>query len=310
MAEAAAAHLVQFYSDTEHLASSLSSLFAGPLQRGETVVVVAQDDHREALDAALCDAGVDLAAEYRSGRYLPLDATDALAGFMTAEGPDEERFRAGVGSAVLEARRRTGSVHAYGEMVGILAARGDLVAALELEDLWTRLLDRHPFQLLCGYPREVIGESAAFDGICALHDAVLVTREPAEPALSATVDLPPGADAAAAALRAAREVLAGWGVRDAACIADAGLVASELVTLGGRQGSRRVRLGLALEGEHVVVSVTDDAAPAGQPPTHDDLAQSGRLFSVLSSLAPSWGVQSLPHGRRLWARLPACGAGG
>ena len=306
---AAAAHLVQFYADSERLASSLSSLFADPLRRGETVVVVAQEAHREALDVALGDAGVDLASEYRSGRYLPLDAAETLAALMTVEGPDEERFRATVGSTVLDARRRTGSVHAYGEMVGVLAARGDLVAAFELEDLWTRLLDRHRFQLLCGYPRDVVGENAAFDGICARHDAVVVAREPVDPVLSATVDLPPGPDAAATARRAVHQVLSGWGFRDADDLAGSGLVAAELVTVAGRQGSRQVRLGLSLEGGHLVVSATDATASARTPPAQDDLAESAQLFSVLSSIAPSWGGQSLPEGRRVWARLPMSGGG-
>src|SRR5918911_410499 len=230
MAGAAPAHLVQFYSDTERLAASLGSLYAEPLLRGETVVVVAGKEHRQALDEALDDAGVNLNAEYRSGRYLPIDADDALAGFMTTTGPDDARFRSTVGSAVLDARWRTGSVHAYGEMVGVLAARGDLVAALELETLWSQLLDEHPFRLLCGYPREVVGDgSPVFDRICGTHEAVIINREPTELTLSATVDVPLGPDAPSTARRAARDLLSAWGVPDAAEM-DAAAVVSELVT--------------------------------------------------------------------------------
>jgi hypothetical protein len=304
MAGAAPAHLVQFYSDTERLVESLSSLYAEPLLRGETVVVVAAREHQQALDSALDEAGVNLAAEYRSGRYLPIDSDQALAGFMTATGPDAELFRSTVGSAVLDARRRTGAVHAYGEMVGLLATRGDLVAALELEALWSRLLDEHPFQLLCGYPRDVVGEgNSVFDGICGAHDAVIITREPTELRLSATVDLPLGPDAASTACRAARELLSAWGLPDAAGELDAGVVVGELVTAAGRGGSRRVTLKLGLDGEHVVVSVTGGVAPPPQGPNHADLTETGRLFSVLSGAAQSWGVQTEPDGRRLWARL-------
>jgi MEDS: MEthanogen/methylotroph, DcmR Sensory domain len=304
MAGAAASHLVQFYTDAERLAAGLSSLFADPLRRGETVVVVAQGDHRDALDTALDDAGVDLAAEYRSGRYLTVDADEALARFMTTTGPDAERFRSTVGSMVLDARWRTGSVHAYGEMVGILAAQGDLIGALELENLWNQLIHEHPFRLLCGYPRDVVVETAAFDGICAAHASVVVPREAGEPALSATVDLPLGPNAAKTARRAAREVLSAWGLTDAAGLVDASAVVSELVTAGGRRGARRVHLGLGIEGDHIVISVTDGVPPSRRRHTEEDLPEAGRLFSVLSILAQSWGVQSLPDTSRLWARVP------
>jgi hypothetical protein len=304
MAGAAPAHLVQFYSDTERLAESLSSLYAEPLLRGETVVVVAGKEHRQALDDALDGAGVNLTAEYRSGRYLPIDAEDALAGFMTTTGPDEARFRSTVGSAVLTARWRTGSVHAYGEMVGVLAARGDLAAALELEALWIRLIHEHPFRLLCGYPRAVVGDAnPVFDGICGVHEAVIVTREPTDLTLSASVDLPLGPEAASTARRAACELLTAWGIPDVAGHADAAVVVSELVTAAGRGDSRQVTLRLGLDGDHVVVSVTEAVSSPSAAPKGGDLSEAGRLFSVLSALAQSWGVQTHPDGRRLWARL-------
>jgi MEDS: MEthanogen/methylotroph, DcmR Sensory domain len=304
MAGEAPAHLVQFYSDTAGLAESLSSLYAEPLMRGETVVVVAGQEHRQALDDALDDAGVNLTAEYRSGRYLPIDADEALARFMTPNGPDAERFRSTVGSAVLDARWRTGSVHAYGEMVGILAARGDLVAALELETLWSRLIEQHPFRLVCGYPREIVGDdNPVFDSICGAHDAVIITREPTDLALSAAVDLPLGPDAAPTASRAARELLSAWGVPDGAAEADAAIVASELVAAAARGGSRRVTLKLGLDGGHVVISVAGGVQATAQAASDSDLTEAGRLFSVLSTLAQSWGVQTQPDGRRLWARL-------
>ena len=44
---------------------------------------LARTSIRDALDSALADAGVNLAAEYRSGRYLPVDAEEALGHFMT-----------------------------------------------------------------------------------------------------------------------------------------------------------------------------------------------------------------------------------
>jgi hypothetical protein len=299
-----ATHLVEFYSEPQRLAESLGSIFADPLMRGEAVVVVAGRDHRDALDSALSDAGVNLAAEYRSGRYLSLDATQAIDAFMTPVGPDPDLFQSAIGSTIEDARRRTGSVNAYGEMVGVLAERGDLAAALALEALWDGLLQRHPFRLLCGYPREIVGNvSTAFDSICAAHDAVLVSRESTEPGLTATLDLPLGPNAAATARRAVREVLAAWG-RDDRALADADLVVRELVGAAVRTTWTRVSLGLTLD-DGVVLSVTDGE---NRPPPHvpeADLTAAGRSFALLTSVAQAWGIESLPTGTKIWARLRA-----
>src|SRR4051812_18275926 len=112
MTAVAAGHLVQFYEDGDRLAQSLTTVLADPLMRGETVVVVAAADHRNALDSALADAGVNLTAERRSGRYVSIDVDEAMASFMTRTGPDHDLFRSAVGSTIEEGRRRTGTVHA------------------------------------------------------------------------------------------------------------------------------------------------------------------------------------------------------
>jgi hypothetical protein len=300
-----ATHLVQFYSGAEQLAEGLSSLFADSLMRGEAVVVVAAPDHRDALDSALSDAGVNLATECRSGRYIPLDAEEALGKFMTPAGPDRELFRSTIGRTIERARRHTGSVNAYGEMVGVLAERDDLAAALELETLWHEVLQRQPLRLLCGYPRDVVGDvSPAFDSICATHDGVLVSRAPTEPPFSATLDLPLVPNAAAAARRAARDVLSAWPTVDSTTLADAGLVVSELVGAAARRTSTRVSLALALDDGQVLIAVTD---AEGRRPSHvpeSDLAAGGRSFAVLTRVAQSWGVESLGERTRIWAKLP------
>jgi hypothetical protein len=301
----AATHLVQFYSGAQQLAQGLSSLFAESLMRGEAVVVVAAHDHRDALDSALSDAGVDLATEYRSRRYIALDADEALDKFMTPSGPDPDLFRSVVARTIERARRHTGSVNAYGEMVGVLAERGDLAAALELETLWHEVLRRQPMRLLCGYPREIVGDvSPAFDDICAAHDGVLVRRQPTEPSLSATLDLPLGPTAAAAARRATRDVLSAWPGVGSTTLADAGLVVTELVGAAARAASARVSLALALEDGQVLIAVTD---AAGRRPSHvpeADLAGAGRSFGVLTRLAQAWGVECAAEGTRIWAKLP------
>jgi hypothetical protein len=302
---APAAHLVHFYSSPEGLATSLSSFFAEPLKRGESVVVVLRPEHRAALEKALAEAGVDMAAEVRARRYQAFDVTEALDAIVTETGLSPELFRVGPRAIVLEARRRTGSVHVYGEMIGALVERGDIVTAFELEELWSELLRDHPLRLFCGYPRDVLSGDLAgvVDGIASAHDALVAVRGAPEPGLSAAVDLPVGPTTAARARRTVSEVLGAWGVAHGARLHDAAAVVDELVHAAVRRGATTISLTLAGERDHVVVTVTAGAAAAADEGQVDH-AEAGRSFAVIGELAQAWGVERLPDGNRMWARLP------
>ena len=304
---APAAHLVHFYSTPDGLAASLCSFFAEPLKRGESVIVVMRPEHRVALDAALKAAGVDLAAEVRAGRYQALDVTETLDSILTEDGLSPELFRVGPRALVLEARRRAGAVHVYGEMIGTLLSRGDVVTAFELESLLSEFIREHPFRLLCGYPRDVLeGDLAGvIDGVASVHDAFVAVRGAMLPGLTAAVDLPIGADTGAHARRTVSEVLEAWGIAEGDWLDDAMAVVDELVSAAVLRGAPTIALALVGERDHVVVTVTG-SAPTGdeEPWAHAEAqAEAGRSFAVLASLAQAWGVERLPDGSRMWARL-------
>ncbi len=298
-----AAHLVHFYSSPEGLATSLSSFFAEPLNRGESVVVVLRPEHRAALEKALAAAGVDMAAEVRARRYQAFDVTEALDAIMTDTGLSHELFRVGPRALVLDARRRTGTVHVYGEMIGTLVERGDVVTAFELEELWSALVREHPFRLFCGYPRDVLSGDLAgvLDGVASAHDALVAVRGALVPGLTAAVDLPVGPATAVCARRTVTEVLGAWGMAEGARLHDATAVVDELVHAAVRRGAATISLALAGEQGHVVVTVT--GGPGAADHGHVDHAEAGRSFAVIGELAQAWGVERLPEGNRMWARL-------
>jgi hypothetical protein len=299
-----AAHLVHFYATPEGLAQSLVGFFAEPLRRGESVVVVARHEHRRALDAALKAAGVDLAAELRSGRYLSLDVEETLASFLDDGRPTQELFDLRAKPLVVDAKRRTGQVHMYGEMISTLVGRGDIVAAMQLEDMWGAFLRHTPFPLVCGYPREVLeGDLAGVvDGVASVHDAFVTARATARRTPGALVDLPPGSSASTTARAHVRDVLKAWGTTDADLLDDAAVVVSELVGTAVRQGARRVTLSLAFEAGDVVVSLLD-SEDTGLVAAEEDLSDLGRSVAVLGAMAAGWGVERGPEGTRVWARL-------
>jgi anti-sigma regulatory factor (Ser/Thr protein kinase) len=292
------AHLVQFYDSDDGLGTTVSGFLAVPLLRGDAAVVIASIAHREVIAAQLSLTGIDVDTLRSTGRYVELDAAGTLAALMGQDGPDEQRFLDHVGTTVVEAVRRFGALTAYGEMVGLLAAEGRLVAALQLEQLWSRLMNDTRFRLLCGYPDHTLEADVARQSVCAAHDAVTETA-----ALSAAIDLPVGPEAASLARHAAISVCQAWGVTDLAWIDDAGLVVAELVGNAIRHASSSLALGLDVHGNRITVSVTDGSAALPVPRERDELAEGGRGVAIIHALCDRWGVERHPGAKRVWAQL-------
>ena len=314
MAVLPAAHLVHFYSTSEGLAQSLTGFFAEPLKRGESVIIVARPEHRKAFEAALRDAGVDLTAEIRAGRYVSLDVNETLDSFLVDGRPNRELFDTLAPAMVHGAKRRTGNVHVYGEMIAALVDRGDIVGAMEFEAMWGELVRESPFPLICGYPREMLeGDLATvIDGVSSVHDAFLATRSPARRQSAAVVDIALGPDAARLARRHLRDLLTTWGSADAESLDDAAIVVSELVGTAARQGSRRVNLNVTFDDAGVLLSLLDVGPrrkPARGTDPEDYMVDAGRAFTILAVLAAGWGIEQTGDGTRFWARLRLRSAG-
>jgi len=113
---------------------------------GQRVLVVLTPDHRAAVDTALDGLGVDLAKARRDGSFVTLEAGHTLASFLVDGHSDPGAFRDGVGRMVAAAGEDGSTVRVFGEMVGLLWDRGDVLAALELEELWNDLAEDHRFR--------------------------------------------------------------------------------------------------------------------------------------------------------------------
>jgi len=71
-----------FYSDDRQLLNHLSRFIAAALNAGNGAVVVATRGHQESLVQSLEASGVDVAAALKQGRYIVVDAADALSSCM------------------------------------------------------------------------------------------------------------------------------------------------------------------------------------------------------------------------------------
>lgn len=161
----AAEHAVNFYDSDVEMVGRLTSYVVDGLARGETCIVIATDAHRQALRQRLVLAGV---AASGTGRLIDLDAESVLAGLLRDGRPDPDAFDLALGRLVEGLQRGGVPTRAFGEMVGLLTARGEIDAALELEELWNGLQARFGFPLLCAYPVGSVAE-AWRQRVCETH---------------------------------------------------------------------------------------------------------------------------------------------
>ncbi len=296
------AHQLVLHDDEAPLAVAVCSFLAAPLLRGEAVVVVATPAHRQRFAEALAAGGADLVAARAAGRYVELDAAATLASFLTDEGPSEELFCAHVVAPVASLAARFGAVSAYGEMVGLLATAGQLVAALELEGLWAEAMAQLPLRLLCGYPAGSLAEGDVTH-VCDAHDVLAPV-----PTATLVVDLPRDATAGLVARRALVDACRLWGLRDEGWVDDASLLVTELVGNAVRHTAGQPALQLDRYGDAVAVVVVDGSGrlPRAGDGGGDGLADGGRGLLVVEALADRWGVESRPGGKAVWARTRPC----
>lgn len=152
------AHTAEIYRSDEELAASVGAFLRSGLEQGATGVVLATPEHRRLIREAV---GTSL---------LEADAEELLASILVDGMPSAPRFEASI-ATLLEQHGRP--LFVYGELVSMLVERGDIQAAIQLEDLWNGLVRRRPVTLLCGYRLDVFDlavQQGPLPRICGVHD--------------------------------------------------------------------------------------------------------------------------------------------
>ncbi len=305
-------HVVHFYDDEPELVADIAEYIGDGLRQGAPGVVIATADHRRAIEAALRQAGLDPTEATDAALYHSLDAADTLSALMVDGRPDRRRFGAVVGDLVasLPAGR---PIRAFGEMVALLWADGDVNEAIELELLWNEQLANRGLSLYCAYPLASIAadrDLRATSQVCHHHTGVIPPRSYAHrgPDTDAIHELDersalfvPVPSAVRAVRRFVTDTLAAW---DAAALVDsAGLVVSELASNAVRHAGSPFRAVIRRTGPVVRIEV-HDVSPV--PPQHLDPpidVPTGRGIQLVAALSRSWGSERLPDGKVVWAEL-------
>ncbi len=176
-------HTAHFYESEPSLLTAAADFLQSGVLAGQSLVIIATERHLRMFARELSDRGVDLTALQASSRAFLIDADAALARILVAGVPDEQLFNATIGS-FFQKQVRPGpvTIRAFGEAVDLLWQRGQRDAAIRLEELWHRLLNRVPFELLCAYSMtnfftEIPG-GPQFEDVCTAHTHVTVSQRP------------------------------------------------------------------------------------------------------------------------------------
>ena len=169
-------HLVQIYESDDVVLSALEGFVTSGFRTGESVIIIASQEHLEALNIRFELSKVNLQAFVNNDQYIPLNVKDVLAKIMVNNWPDETLFAETVRTIVTKARGNSNRpVRAYGEMVAILWGQGHKGATVQLEHLWNKFCETEIFCLFCAYPKSGFTQSAgdSIRHICSSHSKVI-----------------------------------------------------------------------------------------------------------------------------------------
>ncbi len=166
-------HTVEFFGAFPGAAIGRELAFA--LAAGKAAAAAARPAHLDAIRDELRARGVDIADEIRRERLRLLDG-EAIADAASRDGTIDFAV---VEDRVLAPFKRslahTGRIRVYGEIVDVLAQRGQRAAALALEAWWNVQVAALPIELHCGYSLGAFADTGSvepFRAVCDVHDAV------------------------------------------------------------------------------------------------------------------------------------------
>jgi len=168
-------HVVQIYENDDVFLDLLGGFVSGGVNMGEAVIVIATTSHLEGLETRLESLGLNVLSLRSNNQYIPLDAAETLSRFMVNGWPDENLFNHVVSELIVKAKEDGRQVRAFGEMVAMLWAKGQVGATVRLEQLWNKFCENEAFCLFCAYPESGFTQDASESlmHICGAHSRMI-----------------------------------------------------------------------------------------------------------------------------------------
>src|SRR5262245_27029920 len=124
---AASTHLVQLFDSDESLADAVADFFGAGLTRRDTMLAVMDEERWYLVAMRLSARALPVDEALRFGHLRVRDAQQTLSRFMKHDRPDPRLFAASMGTLVSELTKFNTPVRIYGEVVDMLAARGEYI---------------------------------------------------------------------------------------------------------------------------------------------------------------------------------------
>jgi len=168
-------HVVQIYENDNAFLDLLADFIVEGVNTKECVIVIATKIHQEELDKRLILAGYEPSTLVSSGQLISIDAEEALTKFMVNDWPDENLFNQLITELITRAKGNGPGIRAFGEMVAILWAKGQVGATVRLEHLWNKFCTNEAFCLFCAYPQSGFTQDASESimHICSAHSRMI-----------------------------------------------------------------------------------------------------------------------------------------
>ena len=165
-------HLVEFCDSDERLVRGAAEFLSEGFATGCTCVVALTEAHRQRLHALLAESGVQTAQLAAAYRYISIDA-ESMLNILAPDGKlDLTEFHRTIGGLVQLVTTGGKSVRIVGELVSLLARRGEFSAVIALEEAWNELSRLYAFNLYCLYLTAGLArpiESPCRNHICSIH---------------------------------------------------------------------------------------------------------------------------------------------
>jgi hypothetical protein len=169
-------HVLQIYENDGVFLDALTGFVGGGINSNDSCIVIATPKHLSALSDRLTSYGVSISSLIADSRYIPLDAEKLLSQFMINGWPNETAFNLAISSLLTKARGNNNrNIRAFGEMVAILWAQGNIGATVNLEHLWNKFAKKESFCLFCAYPKAGFTEQLtdSMEHICSAHSKMI-----------------------------------------------------------------------------------------------------------------------------------------
>ncbi|HET9395670.1 MAG TPA: MEDS domain-containing protein [Nitrospiraceae bacterium] len=140
-------HIAAFYRSDDFVVEQVASFISEGLAANEHVIAVATIRHWNAITGRLEESGIAYGRATSAGQLVFVEAVEALDAVTVDGEVSVDRFRAMLAPLVKPGTR----TRIYGELVSLLAQRGDVDAAIAVERLGHELAHAQNIRVLCGY---------------------------------------------------------------------------------------------------------------------------------------------------------------